>query len=56
MLENAQDDMGDYSENITSISDDEIDQMIYGTGGASGVSSDISLDDELLALQRELNK
>ena len=56
MLENAQDDMGDYSENITSISDDEIDQMIYGVGGSAASGSEISLDDELLALQRELNK
>ncbi len=56
MLENAQDDMGDYSENISSISDDEIDQMIYGVGGTPAAGAEISLDDELLALQRELNK
>ena len=55
MLENSQDDLGDYSENITSVSDEEIDQLIYGTG-SSGSGSELSLDDELLALQKELNK
>ena len=55
MLENTQDDMSDYSEGMSGVSDDEIDQMIYGTAGASG-ASEISLDDELLALQKELNK
>ena len=55
MLENAQDDVGDYSEGLSSISDEEIDQLIYGTG-ASAQGSEISLDDELLALQKELNK
>ncbi len=55
MLENAQDDVDDYSEGVTTVSDDEIDQLIYGNGTAT-VGAGLSLDDELVALQRELNK
>ena len=56
MLENAQDDLSDYSEETSStVSDEEIDQLIYGAGGASAGGA-LSIDDELLALQKELNK
>ena len=55
MLEDSQDDIGDYGEGISSVSDEEIDQLIYGAGGASQGSA-MSLDDELLSLQKELNK
>ena len=55
MLENAQDDLSDYSEETSAtVSDEEIDQLIYGAGGAS--AGGVSIDDELLALQKELNK
>ena len=55
MLEDSQDDISDYGEGISSVSDEEIDQLIYGAGGASQ-GSGLSLDDELLSLQKELNK
>ena len=54
MLEDSQDDLSDSAEGMAAISDDEIDQLIYGTGGAQ--TSDVSIDQELLALQQELNK
>lgn len=54
MLEDSQDELSDTTEGMAAISDDEIDQLIYGTKGAA--SSDISIDQELLALQKELNK
>ncbi len=56
MLESSQDDFMDYSEGMSTISDDEIDQMIYGASGSQSSSIDASIDQELLALQRELNK
>ena len=56
MLENSQDDVSDYSEGMTSISDEEVDQLIYGNGSSSSASEGISIDQELLALQNELNK
>ena len=57
MLENSQDDVSDYSEGMTAVSDDEVDQLIYGTGSASAsAAGGISIDQELLALQNELNK
>ena len=56
MLENSQDDVSDYSEGMTSISDEEVDQLIYGSGSSSSASEGISIDQELLALQNELNK
>lgn len=56
MLENAQDDVGTYAENFSaeSVSDEEINELIYGTG--AGASSTPALDEELLALKKELNK
>lgn len=54
MLEDSQDDLSDSAEGMSAISDDEIDQLIYGTGGAQ--TADVSIDQELLALQQELNK
>lgn len=56
MLEDAQDDIGSYSEgsSVDTVSDEEINALIYGTGSAAPATS--SLDDELLALQKELNK
>lgn len=57
MLENSQDDLSDYSdETSASVSDEEIEQLIYGAGGASASTGALSIDDELAALQRELNK
>ena len=58
MLENSQDDVSDYSEGMTAISDEEVDQLIYGTssGMSAAASGGISRDQELLALQNELNK
>ena len=58
MLENSQDDVSDYSEGMTAISDEEVDQLIYGTssGMSAAASGGISIDQELLALQNELNK
>lgn len=54
MLEDSQDDLSDSAEGMSAISDDEIDQLIYGTGSAT--SSDVSIEQELLALQQELGK
>ena len=54
MLEDSQDDLSDSAEGMASISDEEIDQLIYGNG--AGQSSDMSIDQELLALQNEINK
>ena len=56
MLENAQGDVGTYAENFSaeSVSDEEINELIYGTG--AGASSTPALDEELLALKKELNK
>lgn len=54
MLENSQDDISDYSDGMSSVSDEEVDQLIYGAQGAS--ASGVSIDDELLAFQKELNK
>jgi len=55
MLEESQDDVGSFSDETASISDEEIDQLVYGTGGAAQDSS-FSVDDELKKLQMELNK
>lgn len=56
MLDDNQDSLTDYSEGMSSISDAEIDQLIYGTSGSQTNNIDLSIDQELLALQRELNK
>ncbi len=56
MLENSQDSFSDYSDGMSSVSDAEIDQMIYGTSGSAVNNMDMSIDQELLALQKELNK
>ena len=58
MLENSQDDVSDYSEGMTAVSDEEVDQLIYGSSAGVGAaaSGGISIDQELLALQNELNK
>lgn len=56
MLEDSQDNFTDYSEGMSSISDAEIDQMIYGTSGSHTNDMDLSIDQELLALQNELSK
>ena len=56
MLDDSQDSLTDYSEGMSSISDAEIDQLIYGTSGSQTNNIDLSIDQELLALQRELNK
>ena len=56
MLENSQDDIGDSTEGMSSVSDDEIDQLIYGTQGGASQGDGVSIDQELLALQQELNK
>lgn len=56
MLDESQDSFTDYSEGMSSISDAEIDQMIYGTSGAQTNNMDLSIDQELLALQKELSK
>ena len=55
MLEQSQDDVGSFSDETASISDEEIDQLVYGTG-ASAQESGFSVDDELKKLQMELNK
>lgn len=56
MLDESQDSFTDYSEGMSSISDAEIDQMIYGTSGVQTNNMDLSIDQELLALQKELSK
>ena len=56
MLDDSQDTFTDYSDGMSSISDAEIDQMIYGNGSVGTNNLDLSIDQELLALQRELNK
>jgi DNA repair ATPase RecN len=56
MLDESQDGLTDYSEGMSSISDAEIDQMIYGTSGVQTNNMDLSIDQELLALQKELSK
>ncbi|MBO5850914.1 MAG: hypothetical protein J6R29_01110 [Clostridia bacterium] len=55
MLEDSQDNVMDSAEGIASVSDEEIEQLIYGVSGAQ-TTSDVSIDQELLALQKELNK
>lgn len=55
MLEESQDDVGSFSDETASISDEEIDQLVYGTGSSSQESA-FSVDDELKKLQMELNK
>jgi DNA repair ATPase RecN len=55
MLEESQDDVGSFSDETASISDEEIDQLVYGTG-SSAQESGFSVDDELRKLQMELNK
>lgn len=54
MLESSQDDIYDSAEGMTAVSDEEIDQLIYGVQGSQ--ESGISIDQELLALQQELGK
>jgi DNA repair ATPase RecN len=56
MLDESQDGLTDYSEGMSSISDAEIDQMIYGTSGVQTNNMDLAIDQELLALQKELSK
>ena len=54
MLEDAQDNVGDYSEGASNVSDEEIEQLIYGS--QDGSNGNISIDQELLALQEALGK
>ena len=54
MLEDSQDVVSDNADGMSSISDEEIDQLIYGNSGAQ--TADMSIDQELLALQKELKK
>lgn len=56
MLDDSQDSLTDYSEGMSSISDAEIDQMIYGASGSHANNLDLSIDQELRALQQELGK
>ncbi len=56
MLEDAQDDMGDFSAENTLVSDDEVDKLIYGASGESSAASDMSFDDEIEKLKSQLNK
>lgn len=53
MLEEAQDDVGDFSTENALVSDDEIDKLIYG--GAAAPSGDSAIDSELEQLKRQLN-
>ena len=45
---------GDFSSETYEISDEEIDKALYGAGGVQ--SSSVSIDQELLALQNEIDK
>ncbi len=56
MLEDAQDDMGDFSAENTLVSDDEIDKLIYGASGEASAANDMSFDDEIEKLKSQLNK
>ena len=55
MLDDAQDNVTDFSDETAKVSDEEIEKMIYGVAGQSAGSS-VSIEDELAALQKELNK
>lgn len=50
MLESSQDDVGDFSTESALVTDDELDQLIYGKG-----EQNASIDDELNALKQQLN-
>lgn len=56
MLEDSQEEVSDFTASSSLVSDSEIDGMIYGSaqGGASGAT--LSIDDELEALKKQLDK
>ncbi len=54
MLENSQDEVGEFSEDNSVISDEEIDKMIYGA--QDGVGDKFAYDDELAQLRKQLDK
>ena len=54
MLENSQDEVGEFSEDNSVISDEEIDKMIYGA--QDGAGDKFAHDDELAQLRKQLDK
>ena len=54
MLENSQDEVGEFSEDNSVISDEEIDKMIYGA--QDGAGDKFAYDDELAQLRKQLDK
>ena len=54
MLENSQDEVGEFSEDNSVISDEEIDKMIYGA--QDGAGDKFAYDDELAQLPKQLDK
>lgn len=56
MLEDSQEEVSDFTASSSLVSDSEIDSMIYGAtqGVASGAT--LSIDDELEALKKQLDK
>ena len=57
MLEDSQDEVSDYTEGTSyTVSDDEIDQLIYGNTAPQAQGAGQNIDAELFALQQELNK
>lgn len=57
MLEDSQDELTEFSASSSLVSDAEVDSMIYGNGNATAsVGGEISIDDELEAIKRQLNR
>ena len=54
MLENSQDEVGEFSEDNSVLSDEEIDKMIYGA--QDGAGDKFAYDDELAQLRKQLDK
>ena len=54
MLENSQDEVSEFSEDNSVISDEEIDKMIYGA--QDGAGDKFAYDDELAQLRKQLDK
>lgn len=53
MMEDAQDDVSEFSEDSSLVSDDEVDKLIYGT--TNEVALDTEIDSELEELKKQIN-
>ena len=55
MLESSQESVVDFSSGNSLVSDDEINQMIYGNGQAGATSSATDIDAEIEEMKKRLN-